>query len=519
MEQWLDFSDFLDKVQELIDLGLYDEAKSLLDRYENSFSDEWELFFLYSRIYAEQNQAEKAIPYLHKALLLDPTNADILVGLFYAYAMTNRMDRAGSYLFEAEKLAPDNEMVLSALVFYYAEMNQLGTAIDYFERIRAKGSTNPETFRNGGIAYDRAGDYDKAAECFRTALDLHPHFDEVRELFSDLYIATEKPEKAVDLYRQALADSPQNIRYLSRLAFCLSQNGEHNRAVEAAEASIRLYPNSQIGHIDLAYAYLNTNDLEKALASAEKALDISPLDAESYRVRAIILSDLGKNNEAEESFQTAISLDTENIEILRDYYNHLRRVGNDAKMEEIVFKVLARNDPSCVEDYWFLADYYKEKRAFLKAVHYLRKAYKIRPGEQNLQSLIADVLIETGHATLSLPFLYRYVARAGWNDFMSQITQHPRLQNRQIQEGLRFLRFYGGGQAEFRRFLFERDFRSGALLSLNLVILAAAFPLLVLLERRPEGGVLEGSLIVITILVTVNIVVRKWGGWFFRRRA
>ena len=85
--------------------------------------------------------------------------------------------------------------MLSALVWYYTETNRLSTAIAYFERIKNKGSSNPETFRNGGIAYDRAGEPDKAIECFKTALELHHNYDEVRELLSDLYIATDKPQK------------------------------------------------------------------------------------------------------------------------------------------------------------------------------------------------------------------------------------------------------------------------------------------------------------------------------------
>ena len=343
---------------------------------------------------------------------------------------------------------------------------------------------NPETFRNAGIAYDRAGDYDNAAECFRTALDLHPAFDEVRELLSDLYIATDRADKAVELYRQALTESPQNIRYLSRLAYCLSQNGEHLKAVEIAEKSITLYPNSPIGHIDLAYARLNTGELDKALASAEKALDIAPLDAESFRLKAIVMSDLGRNLEAEQAFTTAISLDGDNIEILRDYYNHLRQVGDDAKMENIVFKVIERGDPSCVEDYWFLADYYREKEEYLQAVHYLRMAYKIRPGEQDLLSLAADILLATGHPGMAVRFLTRYSARAGWNEFMARVARHPALRTAMLQEGMRFLRFYRGKPAEFRVYLFAYAFRRSVLLSLNAVIIVSSFPLLVLVENR-----------------------------------
>ncbi len=515
MDQWLDYSDFLDKAQELIDLGLYEEAKSLLEQHEHSFPDEWEILFLHSRICAEQNQPEEAIGYLKRALLYDPENVDCLTGIFYAYAMMNQPEKGRSYLMEAERLHPEHELVLSALVWYYTETYRLSTAIAYFERIKNKGSSNPETFRNGGIAYDRAGEPDKAIECFKTALELHHNYDEVRELLSDLYIATDMPQKATELYREALEESPQNIRYLSRLTYCLTQNNEINKAIETAKESIRFYPNSPIGHIDLAYTHLNNNDLDLALAAAGKALDIAPLDAESFRVKAIILSDQGKNEEAERCFETAASLDKDNIEILRDYYNHLRRCGDDTKMEEIIFKAISRNDPSCVEDYWFLTDYYKEKKEYLKALHYLHKAYKIRPGEHDLLSVLADICIATGHPRFALRFISHYVARAGWNDFMSQMAEYPELQEKSIQEGLRFFRFYGGRSTDFRRYLFLKKFRKFSLISLNIFMPVAGLTLFLGIGIQTKEEFTIFSLALALAMLVANILIRRWGGKLF----
>jgi tetratricopeptide (TPR) repeat protein len=480
MAEWIDFSELVENAQELIDLGLYDEAKSLLDRHAGSFSGEWELYFLYSRCFAEQNMPDEAIPWLHKGLRLDPVNVDCLVGLFYAHAMTDRMSKARSFLARAEDSHPGNELVISALVWYYTETNDLDAAISCFERLRGGEIDSPETFRNAGIAYDRAGFFDKAAGCFSTALELHPDYDEVRELLADLHSATGKPGKAVELYRQALIDSPDNIRHLSRLVFCLSENNEREKAHETAEKSIRLYPNSPIGHIDLAYLHLNEGALDKALASAGKALDISPLDPESRRVKAIILSEQGNNAVAEAEFEQALSLDPGNSEILRDYYHHFRRTGDDDRMEGLVAQVIKRDDPSCVEDYWFLADYCREKRDFPRALRYLRKAYRIRPGEHEFLSMTADILIARGHAGLSLRFLKRYVERAGWNDVIEQIAAYPELRKGRIREAMRFLCFCGSSPADFRHHIFSEYLWKTVLVSLCAVCAAAAFPLAVL---------------------------------------
>lgn len=480
MAEWIDFSGLIEKAQDLIDLGLYDEAKKLLDRHEETFSGECELYYLYSRCFAEQNRPGEAIHWLHKGLRLDPENIDCLVGLFYAHAMMDRMQRAKACLLRAAECHPGHELVLSAQIWYYTETNDLNAAIACFERLRGHGIDNPENFRNAGIAYERLGSYDKAAECFRTALELYPEYDEARELLADLYIASGNSGKAIGLYRQALETSPNNIRYLSRLAFCLAENNEQEKARETAEKSIRLYPNSPMGHIDLAYLHLNVGAFDKALAAADKALDIAPLDAESLRVKAVILSEKGDGTGAETAFEKALSLDPDNNEILRDYYHHFRRSGDYGKMEETAARVIARDDPSCAEDYWFLADYCRERGQFLRAFQYLRKVYRIRPGEQDFLSMAADILIARGHIGFSLRFLKRYVELAGWNDVMNRIATYPQLRKGRAREALQFFRFCSSTAVEYRRYLFAEYFRRAAVVSACAILLAAVFPLSVL---------------------------------------
>jgi tetratricopeptide (TPR) repeat protein len=509
MTEWLDFSDFVDKTQELIDLGLFDEAKSLLDRYADSFVDEWEYWFIYSRIYGEQNKPQEAIAMLRRGLRLEPANIDCLVGMFYAYAMMNQLEKAGGYLLRAEKINPENDLVVSALIWYFAETGQLKKAIAYFETVKAKGTTNPETFRNAGIAYDRNGQIDKATECYLMALELHPYYDEVRELLSDLYLAVGKTEKAVELYEQALTKSPNNIRYSSRLVFCLSQNNQMDKAIATAEDSIRRYPNSPIGYIDLAYIHLNAGDLDKALAAAEKASDISPLEGEACRVKAIVYSEKGMDQEAEEAFEAALSLDPDNPEILRDYYHHFRETGNFEKMETVVFNVIEKEKPSCVEEYWFLADYYRDQKQDLKALHYLNKAYKIRPAEYDFLPLIIDILIENGHTTLSLAFIRRYVELAGWNEVMNQISSYPELRGKRIQEGLSFLRFSNSRPMAFYQFIFKKYLVECIAAALVICLIVAAFPLWLAYGTTGIVGLLSCA----AVSLTTAVVIR-----FFRMR-
>jgi tetratricopeptide (TPR) repeat protein len=456
MDDFPELSELIDRIQELLDVGLPDEAFALLNQYENFYPDEWEIYFLHSRICLEKNNPSAAIPFLHKSLRIDKNNVDCLLGLFYTYSQMGRLKKSSKYLFRAERYHPDNESVLSALVWYYTEINEPYTAIAYFDKIRTSGSLmdNPEIFRNGGIAFERTGNYQEAERCFLHALRINPAFDEARDMLADHYIMTGNIDKSITLYRDYLKNSPNNIRTLSRLVFCLSQKDSFDDAISLAGEIIKLYPNSPVGYVDCAYVNLNEGNYNEALAYAEKALDVSPLDAEALRVKAIANSEKNLDEEAIRDFEQALHLEPDNPEIMRDYYHHLRAMDKIDKMEKMVRRVIKLEYPYCIEDYWFLADYYRDVGENLKAFHYLHKAYSCMPGEKDLIPPMLDILLDAGHVMFSVPFMMSYIERSGWNDAMNRFMRHRRLKGKFQQEGLRFLRFYGEKPSEFRNYLF-----------------------------------------------------------------
>jgi tetratricopeptide (TPR) repeat protein len=469
MDELPDLPELVDKVQEFLDMGLFDEALKLLDAGFAFHQNEWEIYFLYSRVYLEQNDPSTAIDYLHKSLKIDATNVESLLGLFYAYSQLGRLKRSAKYLFKAEKYNPDSEPVLSGLIWYYTEINELGTALGYFEKARKTGIESPETLRNAGIAFERTGNYDEAEKCFSSALRLNPHFDDVRDLLADHYILIDQIDKAITLYQEHLKSSPNNVRTLSRLIFCLSQNDQSEEAIALAKETIRLYPNSPVGYVDCAYVYLNLGKMDETLEYANKALDVNPLDAEALRVKGIAHSEKDESDSARKDFEDALRLDPKNPEIMRDYYHHCKHVGDFDRMEKLVNRVIKQEYPYCIEDFWFLADYYRESGDNLKAFHFLHKAYTSMPGEKELIPPMLNILVDSGHVLFSVPFMKHYIEKSGWNETMNQFARHRRFQGKWSAEGLRFLRFYGQNSADFRRYIFIRYFEKFSLIGICLL--------------------------------------------------
>jgi tetratricopeptide (TPR) repeat protein len=476
-DEWLDFPELVERVQELFEIGFYEEAQELLDRYTHIYHDEWEMYFLYSRLFTETEQMQKAIQCLHMGLKFEKTNPDLLLGLFYIHTMQHNLEKGGKYLLRAFKHHSSSEQVLSSMIWYYAETNQLDNAIAVFERLHSEGTFNPETYRNGGIAYQRAGMIDEAEQAFKTALQLNEQYDEVIDILADLYIFQEKADKAIDLYKDVLKKSPKNLRILSKMVFCHLQAEEHEPAANVAKDIIRLYPNSPAGYVDLGYVLLNTKEYDEAIEQTNRALDISPLDAEALRLKGLVYAEKNKNDLADEAFESALSLDPENIEIVRDYYNHLRNTQRYEKMLNWVNTAVMHQNPDCLEEYWFLADFYREQGENYKSFEYLHKAYKIMPSENDLMPLMAEILIEEGHIEFSYPILLKYVEKNGWNEIMKEFAAHKRLRSKFSRESMHFLRFWSRKSPDYRTFIFNSYLKKFLFFFSTLIVILLLAPL------------------------------------------
>jgi tetratricopeptide (TPR) repeat protein len=441
MDEWLDLGELVDRVQNLIDVGLFDEAGQLLDAYREVYTGAWELSYLYSRISSTTNRHAEAITHLRDCLRQGGHTADCYLNLFYEHTQLGQLGRGARYLLRAKKKSPNNDQVLSALIWYYGETNRFEKGLAAFERARSLGVENPDVFRNAGLLYQRLGLHREAADCFKKALELAPESDELHDLLADFYVLSNEAGRAVELYQRYLKKSPNNVRVLSRLVFCLAQKGDIDKATRVARRTTRLYPNSPIGYVDLAYVLLSGSNPDGALEQVDRALTVAPLESEAYRVKGLALSEKNRDADADEAFRKAMSLDPENSEILRDYYHHLWKVGDYTRMEQVVAAVIRREKPHCIEDYWFLADHYWEGGHASKAFRCLNKAHKSMPGERELLPPLITIMVNRGHTSYAMPYLIGYANSAGWNETIRALTRHRRLRGKAARESMRFVRF------------------------------------------------------------------------------
>ena len=112
-----------ERVSKLMEENKADEALALANELLKQTPNSAQLYNLIGRIYGEKKgNVNAAIPYLQKAIELDPEFASAYENLGIAYATKGDFGKAIQYLTKALEIEPDNQHVMSNIAMLYGNM-------------------------------------------------------------------------------------------------------------------------------------------------------------------------------------------------------------------------------------------------------------------------------------------------------------------------------------------------------------------------------------------------------------
>jgi TolB-like protein/Tfp pilus assembly protein PilF len=164
------------------------------------------------------------------------------------------------------------------------------------------------------------------------------------------------------------------------------------------------------------YYERNQKNLNQALASSQKALELDPELAEAHSSRGLALAQDKQYKEAEKEFETAIQLDPKLFEA---YYQYGRTCRSQGKHDQAA-KLFEKATQARPEDYQaalFLASAYDDlnletetKKANQKALDVFRKHLDLNPDDSRALYLGAGALIRADESEEALQWVQRAVA-------------------------------------------------------------------------------------------------------------
>ncbi|MEH0074932.1 tetratricopeptide repeat protein [Pannonibacter sp. Pt2] len=212
-------------------------------------------------------------------------------------------------------------------------------------------------------------------------------------------------EKAQRLYKTVLKKNPSSPDANHLLGVCYRQLGFPKRAVEFIRKAISLAPDRAPYHANLARALSDLNEENHAavLAAAERAVALNPGLAEAQSLRAVAMTKLDRETEAEEIFKQIIADHPNYGDAYRNYGVMLRDQKRHAEAVDFFDKAVqfAPENP----DIWLQRARSRMSAEQLEiAREELQDAVGRFPGNHDLMHEMARVLFALGEPLEALPF-------------------------------------------------------------------------------------------------------------------
>ena len=202
----------------------------------------------------------------------------------------------------------------------YVAKNDLDKAIDDYNKALTLEPKNEEAYYIRGIAYSGKKDIDKAIADYNKAIELNPQYVQAYLNRGFIYIVKGKPEQVLADVNEVMKINPKvPIAYFLRgLVYSNSNNleqgiSDYSKAIELNPNYIEAYfnralayayrekveqakidPNSPRAYINTGFNDINKDDLDKAIADCNRAIELNSKIPDSYMIRARIYL-LGKN--------------------------------------------------------------------------------------------------------------------------------------------------------------------------------------------------------------------------------
>jgi putative PEP-CTERM system TPR-repeat lipoprotein len=266
----------LSYIKALVVLAQFQTAAPMIQEYRQHRPHEFDALYFSGVVEKGLGNYARAESFLSPAVVINPNFFDARYSLGYVLAHLGRPAEARIELEAALKLDPDSSKArfqLAAVLRALGQKSEANKELSTFEKQKEQG-----------VKQDVAG---------------------VKANQANADLQTGDPQKAVDLYRQSLAEDPGNARTYYNLALALDRTADYSGEREALEKAVQLDPQLSRPHNQLGVLDLQNNQVDAAKKEFQTAISLDPQYAEAQNNLGVLSGQLGESEEAERLFREA----------------------------------------------------------------------------------------------------------------------------------------------------------------------------------------------------------------------
>ncbi len=340
---------------------------------------------------------------IEQAASEDATPLDLALAKTRAYNRRGEHEEARSYFEQARALGPDDDRVVIMGLDYAIsdkDFDLAGTLVADAAR-RNLDLANGHLLRGKLAAAE--GDLRQALASFELGLEDRPVFDEGWRQYGDLRLQNGEAEAAAAAYTRALDQRPNNLRAILGLARAQDRQGRRDGALNALRTAVEYAPNNT-AVVEQYMAYEASHGRrERVLAMRKKIAEANPNNANNRLNLALLFARDEKIDDAlaeVDAVEAARGVSRDTVGLRARVFGTAGRA--DQGVQVISAWVEGRGDQAEPADRMLLARYLVSVGQLDDAVTAYRAAAEASPGDQTVNSELADMLFNNNRAAESI---------------------------------------------------------------------------------------------------------------------
>jgi len=410
-----------------------DNVIKTYEEYEKQYGFDEEVAFQKQKFFLEQNNIDKASAEMERIIKYGENAEMAVVEYIKLLVHYNRYDKAAVILPDYIKQFPESvELQLLALEIKRIRNKDVAGYQNEIKQMLANPALDVQYKINILVDYmQRLYDEKEKAEGLALAqlvAAVHPESSQAKIVLGDFLLANNYIREARNTYRQALKIDGDNYKLWLQLLTITWELAEYDTLIMDSEEGLTLFPTQPLFYFYNGVGYATQKKYQNAMEILEQGLAFTAnskeLQIQFHSQLGDIYYNLKKYNLSDESYQTVIKNDNNNIYVLNNwsYYLALRKEKLDIA-KDMAFKlvVLAPENPVYLDTYgWVL--YVSGK--YQEAEEYLRKAVSLS-SDATIIEHYGDVLFQLGKKAEAIKF---------WKKALETGADNPVLLEKKIAE-------------------------------------------------------------------------------------
>jgi len=244
----------------------------------------------------------------------------LLVGLAGAWLYARINARADNPRFvNGMGIAAAVVAVLLLSVFTVRQIGIWKNSMVVFDAILAKDSRrSPMVYFHRGVAYEKAGNAERAIDDYTRAISLFPSYYEAFFSRGTAYERLGRLDRALADYSKAISLKPSSYEAYTNRGLVNKKLGRRSEAIADFGRAVALSPSAGKAYLNLGIIHAEEGKLAEAIEQFSRAVAADTTDPEAYGNRGIIYAVMGQRSSAFKDFNRAIEL-RPNFAVI--YYN------------------------------------------------------------------------------------------------------------------------------------------------------------------------------------------------------